>query len=423
MKGIYKNGEKACHCRKKDLFLILRELAQHGAVSIDGRNVDFHCGHGIAAIHAIESLNSFPCAFLRHPAVLQQALERVCPIFDLHVLQRLHIGDSALKIREDHCQRVRNTGLKVFAHVLDLDSLTSIVSYPERGEGGSNRYRGNCSPKLIEDLLGFFKPAEICDYMCGSGTTKAAADKMGVVSHLYDLHSGFDLMNSDIPERPEFIFWHPPYWDIIKYSGVMYNADEVKQRYGYDPTQHDLSCIATWDEFVSAMNFAMMKQFAALEKGGRMAVLMGDIKKKGRLYSMIAEIAKPGTLENIIIKAQHNCVSDRTQYSGRFIPILHEYVMIVRKDGALQYPVLLTARKKADIRDMRCATWRDVIAEVLQQYGHAVSLVEIYQSVESHRKAQSNKFWKEKVRQTLHRYSDSFRQDGDGTWMLCKGAA
>lgn len=161
--------------------------------------------------------------------------------------------------------------------------------------------------------------------MCGSGTTKAAADKMGVVSHLYDLHSGFDLMNSDIPERPEFIFWHPPYWDIIKYSGVMYNADEVKQRYGYDPTQHDLSCIATWDEFVSAMNFAMMKQFAALEKGGRMAVLMGDIKKKGRLYSMIAEIAKPGTLENIIIKAQHNCVSDRTQYMRTYSAIAAKY--------------------------------------------------------------------------------------------------
>lgn len=47
-------------------------------------------------------------------------------------------------------------------------SLTSIVSYPERGEGGNNKYRGNYSPKLIEDLLGFFKPSEICDYMCGS---------------------------------------------------------------------------------------------------------------------------------------------------------------------------------------------------------------------------------------------------------------
>ena len=31
--------------------------------------------------------------------------------------------------------------------------LTSIVSYPERGDGGDNRYRGNCSPKLIEDLI------------------------------------------------------------------------------------------------------------------------------------------------------------------------------------------------------------------------------------------------------------------------------
>lgn len=68
--------------------------------------------------------------------------------------------------------------------------LTSIVSYPERGEGGNNKYRGNCSPKLIEDLIGFFKPSEICDYMCGSGTTGAAAAKCGISSKLYDLLSG-----------------------------------------------------------------------------------------------------------------------------------------------------------------------------------------------------------------------------------------
>ena len=99
--------------------------------------------------------------------------------------------------------------------------LTSIVSYPERGEGGSNRYRGNCSPRLVEDLIGFFQSEMICDYMCGSGTTKAAADKMGIQSSLYDLPSGFDLMNCEIPERPEFIFWHPPYWDMVTYSDNM----------------------------------------------------------------------------------------------------------------------------------------------------------------------------------------------------------
>ena len=132
-------------------------------------------------------------------------------------------------------------------------ALTSVVSYPERGQGGNNRYRGNCSPKLIEDLIAHFRPHEVCDYMCGSNTTADAARTMGIVSHTYDLHSGFDLLHTDIKERPEFIFWHPPYWDIIKYSDVMYRASEVQRRYGYDPRQFDLSRIATWESFVQAM--------------------------------------------------------------------------------------------------------------------------------------------------------------------------
>lgn len=296
--------------------------------------------------------------------------------------------------------------------------LTSIVSYPERGEGGNNRYRGNCSPKLIEDLIGFFKPHEICDYMCGSGTTKAAADKAGIQSHLYDLHSGFDIMNCDIPERPEFVFWHPPYWDIVTYSDVMYKASDVKQQYGYDPTKFDLSRIPSWDAFVEAMNYSMMKQYTALEKGGRMAVLMGDIKKKGKLYSMLAEIAKPGTLENIIIKAQHNCFSDRTHYSGKFIPILHEYVMIVRKDSPVLIPVIMAKKVTADIRDMESATWRDVVAAVLEQCNGAVSLTYLYEQIEPHKKAQANNHWREKVRQTLQINPSHFRHDGRGQWSL-----
>ncbi|MFR1478470.1 MAG: hypothetical protein ACLSB9_23665 [Hydrogeniiclostridium mannosilyticum] len=301
--------------------------------------------------------------------------------------------------------------------------LTSIVSYPERGEGGNNRYRGNCSPRLIEDLLGFFRPGEICDYMCGSGTTKAAADKLGIGSHLYDLHSGFDIMNCEIPERPEFIFWHPPYWDIVTYSDVMYKASDVQKSYGYDPRQYDLSRIPDWAGFVEKMNYAMMKQFSALEKGGRMAVLMGDIKKKGVLYSMLSEIVKPGSLENIIIKAQHNCFSDKIQYSGKFIPILHEYVMIVRKDSPLLVPIIMAKKAEVDIRDMPGATWRDVVAAVLEQCSEPVTLTFLYEKIEPHRKAQANKWWKEKIRQTLQINPTYFFHDGRGMWSLNRSAA
>lgn len=302
-------------------------------------------------------------------------------------------------------------------------SLTSIVSYPERGEGGNNRYRGNCSPKLIEDLINFFKPQEICDYMCGSGTTKDAADKCGIKSRLYDLHSGFDIMNCDIQERPEFIFWHPPYWDIIKYSDVMYKASEVESKYGYNPLKFDLSRIPDWDGFVDVMNHAMLKQYTSLEKGGRMVVLMGDIKKKGKLYSMISEIVKPGTLENIIIKAQHNCFSDNTQYSGSFIPILHEYVMIVRKDNSLYIPVISVNKATEDIRDMGMTTWKDVVAAVLKECTSAVPLSYLYEQIEHHEKTKSNKWWKEKICQTLQCNPAHFAHTDKGMWCLRTKAA
>ncbi len=301
--------------------------------------------------------------------------------------------------------------------------LTSIVSYPERGEGGSSRYRGNCPPRLVEDLIRFFHPLEICDYMCGSGTTKAAADHCGISSHNYDLHSGFDLMHDEIPERPEMIFWHPPYWDLVIYSDVMYKASDVQEKYGYDPRELDLSRIPDWEGFVKAMNYAMAKQFSALEKGGRMAVLMGDIKKKGRLYSMLSEIAKPGTMENILIKTQHNCVSDRAVYNGRFIPILHEYVLIVRKDAPLLVPVMLTQKGAVDIRDMEAASWKDIVAAVLEACGEAVSLAYLNEKIGPYKRAQKSRWWKEKIRQTLQDHPSLFTHAGRGMWVLRKYAA
>ena len=300
--------------------------------------------------------------------------------------------------------------------------LTSVVSYPERGDGGRNTYRGNCSPKLIEDLIKHFGMKEVCDYMCGSGTTKSAADKMGISSHIYDLHSGFDLLNHEIQERPQFIFWHPPYHDIVVYSDHMYDAKQVQNRFGYDPKVSDLSRIPSWDEFVRVMNYCMMKQFCALEKGGRMAVLVGDIKKRGKLYSMLFELIKPGTIENVIVKLQHNCFSDNTQYSGRFIPILHEYVLLVKKEAPLLYPILLTYNRDGDVRDMPGPTWRDIVAAVLEDLHGEVSLEQIYAKIEKHKRAQTQQYWREKVRQTLGAYPSLFYSPRRGVWAYKRAA-
>ena len=83
-------------------------------------------------------------------------------------------------------------------------------------------------------------------------------------------------------------------------------------------------------------------------------------------------------MENIIIKAQHNCVSDRRTYGGRFIPIVHEYVLLLRKETPLVILFLMTYRVNSDIRDMPGATWRDIIADILEDCNGRAPLEEIY---------------------------------------------
>lgn len=298
--------------------------------------------------------------------------------------------------------------------------MKSIVSYPERGDGGNNRYRGNCSPKLVQDLIQQFKVTDICDYMAGSYTTRDAALASGLLPeniHCYDLNHGFDLMSMEIPERPEFVFWHPPYWDIIQYSDNMYSSREVFEKFGIT-TKNDLSRAKTWEKFVEMQNYCMMKLYASLETGGRVAVLMGDVRKRGRLFSQLCSIVKPGTLEALVIKTQHNCFSDRTVYSNNnFIPIVHEYLMIVRKDFPLMVNYLLTQEFKTDVRDMKGASWRTVVSEVLQSIGREASLDEIYAMVDGHKKTINNPHWKEKIRQTLGRYEE-FTSSSRGKWCV-----
>lgn len=285
--------------------------------------------------------------------------------------------------------------------------MRSIVKYNERGVGGNNKYRGNCSPKLITNLIEQFGIKHISDYMCGSGTTKDASDSLGIQSSVYDLNMGFDLLNDDIKERNEFVFWHPPYWDIIKYSGY---------QYGKEPHPSDISHIKDYNEFMKITNELLFKQYASIKTGGRMAILTADVKKEGRLYSMLLDMIKPGMIEQIVIKEQFNTWSERQSYNGKFIPIVHEYLLILKRDTPYIQTLKVTSNIDFDIRDSKIATWKDVIVSVFEKHRRALSLSELYNELEHHKKAKSNQYYKAKIRQIVQ--SQDFMRISSGLYEL-----
>ena len=214
------------------------------------------------------------------------------------------------------------------------------------------------------------------------------------------------------------------YHDMITYSGKEYDTRAVQSATGLPEATilaDDLSRCPTWEDFVKKLNYCMMKQFSALEKGGRMFVLVGDMKRKGKLYSMIRELICPGTMENIIIKTQHNCWSDRQSYSGNFVPIIHEYLLVTRKDAGLIVPVSWGTSRQYDMRSFRDMSWRDLVYTTIQESGGQMSLQDLYEALKDSAKAKSNPHWHEKIRQTVQDIKRFIRTDR-GTYTLVMAA-
>lgn len=283
--------------------------------------------------------------------------------------------------------------------------MQSLVSYPERNSRyGRNTYRGNCTGELIKDLIQQYKLKGLSDFMVGGGTTEDVVREMGLRGSFADLNRGYDMMTMDIPERAENLFFHGPYGSMITYAGNMYDPKEVEKKTGLPAETilaNDLSRCKDWDDFVRKFNYCVLKQFSALEKGGRLFMLVGDWKQRGRLYSMVCDVLKPGTLEQIIIKAQHNTWSGRQTYSGNFVPIVHEYLIVCRKDNNIYVPVSFSVRKQYDMQSFSDQSWRDLVYSIVQENGGRMSLQEVYDAVKDSAKAKKNAHWQEKVRQTL----------------------
>ena len=202
-----------------------------------------------------------------------------------------------------------------------------MVSYPSRGPWGNSGYRGNCSGHLVKDLILRFKCRSVFDPAEGGGTVRDVI--AGINSYLNesiyyegrDLKNGWDIVSGELPERQfDMVFFHPPYWDIIRYSDSPY----------------DLSNCTSIDEFELKLNQSAERLYEIVKPGGILVILIGDKRKDGRYYALFRTLVlnyRIGYLKSIIIKIQHNCLSDSRKYSQNpfLIPIKHEYCLIFQK--------------------------------------------------------------------------------------------
>jgi hypothetical protein len=197
--------------------------------------------------------------------------------------------------------------------------LTSVVSYPGRGPWGDNTYPGNCSGYLLIDLCAEYRPQRVLDPMEGGGTSREVCADMGIAYVGFDLHSGTDSLHDDIGYAYDLIFWHPPYHDMKLYSD--------------DP--RDMSRAGSLAMFQALLRTGYRRFFELLAPGGRLAILIGDMRRRGRYEPLTTDVARldRAHLEAIIVKIQHNVSSNRTRYTGAFVPILHETLTVFRRPG------------------------------------------------------------------------------------------
>lgn len=290
--------------------------------------------------------------------------------------------------------------------------MQSVLSYKERGYYGNSLYRGNCSGFVIKDLIEHFypksKPKKFVEIFSGGGTGKDVAKELNIQNSVHlDLNNGWDALIDEIPTGSDFIFSHPPYWDIVKYE---------KQRGKYNI--NDLSNNMSYEEFIKKLDIVNEKIYHSLINGGRHITLIGDVRKNGKYYSILKDMKWFGELESHIIKIQHNCFSDNKSYSNNsFIAIKHEHILIFNKNKIWIFNTKVTNTIKENIMNLTEITWRDLIQATLEFLNNKASVEQIYNILKESKKAQNNKFVREKIRQTLNK-NKNFIKNGD-IWCLC----
>ena len=299
---------------------------------------------------------------------------------------------------------------------------STVLSFPDRGPWGNNRYRGNCSGWVQASLIWKYNVQKMAELFAGGGTGSDVCKDMGIQYIGADLNPDptrkdiivCNAITDEVPDQfrdADMIFMHPPYGAEIKipYAGSMYK----------DPTgelsKSDLGQMQ-WDRFMRVLNGVVMKYYSAMAAGAKMSILMGNVRRNGRYYSMLNDIVKPGELVQTMVKLQHNCVSGGRTYANRnFYPTDHEDILVIKKPEGYMIVFQTPVTKELDIRDSQSATWKDVVMTALHKLGGNATLENVYREIDGHEKCKANPNWQAKVRQTLQMCAQ-FNRVSRGVW-------
>ena len=241
---------------------------------------------------------------------------------------------------------------------------TTLWSFSKRGKWATHRaaYRGNWAPQIARNIIErYSQPGDtVLDQMAGGGTTLVECkltgrNGIGVDVNRDSLMLTMDALNfSGRLEEPlepvdirlyqgdarrldkiegdsiDLIATHPPYANIIRYSGK-----ETAQN-------GDLSKVRNIAEFVDQMRLVADECYRVLKPDHYCAILMGDTRRN-KHYTPIAFRVMQAFLEagfilkEDIIKAQWNTQTEglwsRLSRDKNFLLIMHEHLFVFRKPG------------------------------------------------------------------------------------------
>ncbi len=240
------------------------------------------------------------------------------------------------------------------------DSLWVIKNRDNSG-AHTAKYHGNFIPQIANQLLRrYTKEGDfVIDPFTGSGTTLIEAQRLGRNSigielneevaresaervrteqrdnTIADIYGGdsSEINLSRILERygkqkAQFIIYHPPYWDILKFS----------------ENEKDLCNATSLEKFLDMMRKVLQNTLPSLEKGRYCAMVIGDKYTKGELiplgfYCMQLFQQEGLKLKATIVKnfeetkgkANQQAIWRYRALAGNFYLFKHEYIFVFKK--------------------------------------------------------------------------------------------